>query len=115
MSVLLQLRSEVNVLLYSSKSHVISNVATCVRTKMLILRMFCILAVNCTNLHLDPHVKSSHTMPKFNELVSLSCEEGYLGKPVNIKCDIHGNWPSERPNCAGKVKFSRKVNYKNSI
>lgn len=48
-------------------------------------------------------------MPKFNDDVSLSCEEGYLGNPVIIKCDIHGYWPSDRPNCAGKVKCLQEV------
>lgn len=64
--------------------------------------MFYISAMNCKNLNLDPHVKSSNNMPKFNDVVTLSCEEGYFAASISIKCDANGSWPSDRPNCTGE-------------
>lgn len=82
-----------------------SNIPSCVKKlQEVIMHMFCISAVNCKSLNLDHHVKSSIKFPKFRDLVTLSCEEGYFSKPVHIICDANGNWPSVRPNCTGKFK-----------
>lgn len=73
------------------------------------MRIIYILAINCSSLHLGPHVKSSNLMPQFNDPVRLSCEEGYAAKPIIIKCDVNGRWPLGRPNCTGQFKCKAKV------
>ncbi|CAC5388749.1 CSMD [Mytilus coruscus] len=55
--------------------------------------------VSCRSINLDAHVKSSTKMPKYNDNVTLSCKEGYVGVSLSIKCYANGSWPSDRPHC----------------
>lgn len=67
--------------------------------------MLCISAVNCSSLAVNVNVKSSGQMPKFNDIVMLSCKKGYIGRAISINCYANGSWPSDRPNCTSEFKY----------